>query len=110
MSQSGLFLHVVMMQFDDRVDARFHEQVKAYAERVRRECEGIVLYHYGENSADRSRGYTHATSALFTHEGAHDVYQSSPAHVAMKQFMMEHIQRIAVHDTVVPASEARLPA
>ncbi|WP_298013558.1 Dabb family protein [uncultured Castellaniella sp.] len=109
MSQSDLFLHVVMMQFDDRVDARFHRQVKEHADRVRRECGGIVLYHYGENTADRSQGYTHATSALFTSAGAHDAYQTSPAHVAMKEFMMGHIQRIAVHDTAIPASEAGQP-
>ncbi|MGE4451813.1 Dabb family protein [Castellaniella sp.] len=103
MSGSGAFLHVVMMRFGEGADARFHHQVRVHAQKVRDECAGILMYHYGENVADRSKGYTHATSALFVDAKAHDVYQTSPAHVAMKQYMMSHIKDMVVYDGLLPS-------
>lgn len=102
MDESGTFLHVVMMAFEEGVDERFHRQVEAHARRVRRECMGLLVYHYGENVADRSQGFTHATSALFVDAAAHDAYQTSPAHVEMKRFMMGRIARIEVYDGLIP--------
>ncbi|MHA3904905.1 Dabb family protein [Castellaniella sp. WN] len=102
MNESGTFLHVVMMRFEEDVDERFHRQVEEHAQRVRRECAGVLMYHYGANVADRSQGYTHATSALFVDAAAHDAYQTSPAHVEMKRLMMDRIARIAVYDGLIP--------
>jgi hypothetical protein len=98
----GMFLHVVMMQFSHRVDEKFFDHVAELANRVRYECDGILMYHFGENFADRSQGYTHATSAAFASADAHDVYQVSPAHTAMKGFMGPYIERIVVYDGVIP--------
>jgi|GEM_PF-322607 len=99
--RSGMFLHVVMMQFSHSADAKFFVHVAELAERVRRECDGILMYHFGENVADRSQGYTHATSAAFASADAHDIYQASPAHTAMKDFMGPYIERIVVYDGII---------
>src|SRR5690554_4947688 len=97
-----MFLHIVMMSLDDRVDPQFFEQVQSYADRVIAECEGLLLFHFGENVADRAAGYTHVTSSAFVDAAAHDAYQVSPAHTAMKAFMGPHIKDIVVYDGTVP--------
>lgn len=104
-----MFLHVVMMEFDERVDANFFGKVEALAERVRQECAGLVLYHFGENVADRSQGYTHATSSLFSDAASHDAYQVSAAHVAMKNHMVPFIKRIVVYDGHLPNVGTLIP-
>ncbi|ARP77665.1 MULTISPECIES: Dabb family protein [Bordetella] len=98
-----MFLHVVMMEFDDRIDAGFFRTVDEYVARMKRECDGLLLYHFGENVAARSQGYTHATSSAFVDSAAHDAYQVCPAHVAMKAFMGPRIKRVVVYDGEVPA-------
>ncbi len=100
-----MFQHIVMMQFSDRADDHFFRVVDEYVVRMKNECEGLLLYHFGENVAERSQGYTHATSSLFVDSAAHDVYQVSPAHVAMKTFMADYIERVVVYDGVVPELE-----
>jgi len=101
-----MFLHIVMLKFNGRADERFFQQVTEHAKRVQRECEGILMYHFGENIAERSQGYTHATSAAFVDAAAHDAYQISPSHTAMKAFMGDYIEQIAVYDGVVPHQPA----
>lgn len=99
-----MFLHIVLMQFSDKADAAFFQQVAHHAEQVKRECDGLLMYHFGENIAERAQGYTHATSSAFVDAQAHDVYQTSPAHTAMKQFMGPYIERIVVYDGALPAA------
>lgn len=99
-----MFLHIVIMQFSDKADEQFFQQVARHAEDVRRECDGVLMYHFGENVAERSHGYTHATSAAFVDAHAHDVYQTSLSHMAMKQFMTPYIERIVVYDGVLPST------
>ncbi|CCJ48601.1 Dabb family protein [Bordetella parapertussis] len=98
-----MFLHVVMMEFDDGIDAGFFRTVDEYVARMKRECDGLLFYHFGENVAARSQGYTHATSSAFVDAAAHDAYQVCPAHVAMKAFMGPRIKRVVVYDGEVPA-------
>lgn len=98
-----MFLHIVMMEFDDRVDAEFFRTVNEYVARMKEECDGLLLYHFGENVAARSQGYTHATSSAFIDSAAHDVYQVCPAHVAMKEYMGPYIKRVVVYDGETPA-------
>lgn len=97
-----MFLHVVMMRFSAHADSMFFRQVNEHVEQVKRECEGVLMFHFGENVADRSMGYTHATSACFVSADAHDAYQISSAHTAMKQFMGGYIERVVVYDGMVP--------
>ncbi len=99
-----MFLHIVLMQFSDKADVHFFQQVARHAEEVKQECGGLLMYHFGENSAERSQGYTHATSSAFVDAQAHDVYQTSPSHTAMKQFMGSYIERIVVYDGVLPSA------
>lgn len=96
-----MFQHLVMMKLNDRVDAHFFSRVQQYVQRVKNECDGVLLYHFGENISDRSQGFTHATSSAFIDSEAHDRYQVSPAHVAMKAFMTEYIEQVVVYDGVV---------
>lgn len=97
-----MFLHIVMMRFDDSVDSQFFEHVHRYAQRVESECDGLLMYHFGENKADRAGGYNYATSSVFVDAAAHDDYQVSPAHTAMKTFMGPYIKEVVVYDSIVP--------
>lgn len=93
-----MFIHVVMMSFKN-ADAGFHARVLAYADRVKAECEGLVHYLYGPNEATRADGLTHAVVSSFIDEAAHERYQASPVHQAMKTYMSGYIDRIAVFDS-----------
>lgn len=93
-----MFLHVVMMQLDNQVDVSFFEQVQAFVERVKSECDGLIMFHFGQNEADRASGYQYVTSAIFVDAAAHDSYQISPAHTAMKTFMTPHIKEVVAYD------------
>ncbi|MBO9680451.1 MAG: Dabb family protein [Acidovorax sp.] len=93
-----MYMHIVMLEFTPGADPAFLQQVQAYAVRVRQECEGVRLYHFGPNEAARAQGYTHAVVSLFDDSATHDAYQISPAHVAMKTYMGPCIRRLAVFD------------
>lgn len=94
-----MFIHVVMMSFRDGAGSAFHEQVQAYAARIRNECDGLVHYMYGPNEAGRSDGLTHAVVATFDDEAAHERYQVSPVHQEMKSFMAQRMDRVVVFDS-----------
>lgn len=98
-----MFLHIVMMRIDEGVGEPFFEQVNACAERVKAECGGLLMFHFGPNSAERAGGYNYVTSSAFVDEAAHDAYQVSPAHTEMKVLMAPHIESVVVYDGVVPA-------
>jgi len=93
-----MFLHIVMMELTDDVDARFFHTVQDYAARMHQTCKGLIYYHFGENIADRAQGYTHAVCAAFMDAPAHDAYQVSSTHMAMKIFMTPYIRRMVVCD------------
>ena len=93
-----MFLHVVMMQLDNQVDAIFFEQIQAFVERVKSECDGLIMFHFGKNEADRACGYEYVTSAIFVDAAAHDSYQISPAHTAMKALMSPHMKDVVAYD------------
>ena len=94
-----MFIHVVMMSFKAAADAAFHARVQAYAQRVQAECEGLVHYLYGDNEASRADGLTHAVVSSFVDAAAHERYQLSPAHLEMKAYMADYIERMAVFDS-----------
>lgn len=94
-----MFIHVVMMSFKDGTGSAFHEQVQAYAARIRNECDGLVDYLYGPNEASRSDGLTHAVVATFDDEAAHERYQVGAVHQEMKSFMGSRIDRLVVFDS-----------
>lgn len=98
-----MYLHVVMMAFDDSADAAFFATVRHYGERIRAECEGVLGYTLTENEADRSGGHTHALVSQFVSAAAHDAYQISPVHQEMKAWMGPKIRQIVVFDGSVNA-------
>jgi quinol monooxygenase YgiN len=97
-----MFMHIVLLKFNERADAEFHRKVQAFGERIRSECEDVLLFHVGENAADRSLGHTHAVISAFKSSEAHDRYQVSPAHVAMKAYLGPYTDQLVVYDGVVP--------
>lgn len=99
-----MFLHIVLMRLSAQIDDHFFSKVAGYAEQIRNECDGVIMYHFGENMADRAMGYNYVTSSAFTDSAAHDAYQISAAHVAMKNFMADYIEKIIVYDGVMPKS------
>lgn len=99
---SSMFLHIVMMRLDKKIGEIFFEQVNSLVERVSSECEGLVMFHFGKNEAERADGYEYVTSAIFVDAAAHDNYQISPAHTAMKSFMSPYIKDVVVYDASIP--------
>ncbi|MOA04793.1 Stress responsive A/B Barrel Domain protein [compost metagenome] len=97
-----MYMHLVMMEFSPAAGAEFFARVEAYAERIRQECKGVNVYHFGANEAARSQGYAHAVVSAFESAQAHDDYQVSPAHVEMKSYMGAFIQRMVVFDGAAP--------
>jgi quinol monooxygenase YgiN len=97
-----MFYHIVMMRLNDRSDAGFHRQVEAYAQRVRAECSGLLRYDYCRNVAGRSQGYEHVILGVFESSAAHERYQVSPPHQAMKAYMMPFIADLVVFDSDLP--------
>src|SRR3546814_17705621 len=47
---------------------------------MKAECDGLLMYHFGENKAERDGGYNYVTSSEFVDAAAHDAYQISLAH------------------------------
>lgn len=94
-----MFHHIVLMSFDKDVDAVFFARAQDYVERVKAECPGVVDYFMRQNIAARSDGLTHGIVGVFKDSIAHDAYQISPVHQAMKAFMTARMSRIVVLDT-----------
>jgi hypothetical protein len=97
-----MYLHIVMLEFTSSADPTFFQTVTDYAKRVRNECAGLRMYHFGTNEAARAQGYTHAVVSAFKDPAAHDAYQVSPVHVEMKAYMSRYIQRLVVFDGSAP--------
>lgn len=96
-----MFLHAVLMELSNEADAAFHARVERHCEAVRASCAGLVSYVYGPNQASRAAGLSWAVVGCFTDAAAHDAYQVSAAHVAMKTEMAPVIVRLVVLDTEV---------
>ena len=97
-----MFFHVLLMRFNADVPPGVDRVVESYAERVRRECKGLVHYHYGPNVASRAKGYDRTIVSAFESSTAHDDYQVSPVHQEMKALMNPLIADIVVSDLEVP--------
>ncbi len=97
-----MFLHVVMLQLSHAADARFHDRVQGYCQRILAECDGVTGYAFRPNEASRSDGLTHAVVAAFVDGPAHDRYQVSAAHQEMKTYMAGFIERLVVYDGEIP--------
>mgnify|MGYP000096828468 CR=1 FL=1 len=97
-----MFYHVVMMRFTEAADAEFHRQVEEFAGRIRRECGGLIHYDYGTNVASRGKGFDRVVLAVLESSAAHDRYQVSEAHQAMKAYMTPFISDLVVCDADVP--------
>ena len=104
-----MFYHIAMMRLSGKAGTEFHAQVEAFAGRVRRESAGLVDYGYGVNVAGRGKGYDHVVLSIFESSAAHDNYQVSPVHQAMKSFMAPYIEDLVVCDTDLPLP-APIPA
>ena len=93
-----MFHHVVMMRISKTADRTFHDKVEHHAARVRKEISGLVSYDYGENGADRGKGFDFAIISVFEGEAAHDAYQTSAVHVELSDYMTPFIEDMVVCD------------
>lgn len=96
-----MFLHAVLMELSSQADAAFHARVERHCEAVRAHCAGVVSYGYGPNVASRAAGLGWAVVGTFTDAAAHDAYQVSAVHQAMKADMSPVIVRLVVLDMEV---------
>ncbi|MCZ8410056.1 Dabb family protein [Achromobacter dolens] len=97
-----MFLHVVMLQLSGAADARFHDRVRGYCDRIRAECAGVAGYAFRPNPAGRSEVLTPGGGGGFCPAAAHDRYQVSAAHQEMKAYMADFIERLVVFDGEIP--------
>ena len=104
-----MFLHIVLMALKPQADDAFLERVQAHCRRVRQECPSVLGYEFRSNEASRSQGLDYATVSMFESAAAHDAYQVSPAHVAMKEDMGPYIERLVVFDGSVAVSGTGAP-
>ena len=97
-----MFYHIVMMRFTAEADAEFHRQVETFSQRIRQECDGILHYDYCRNIAERGKSYEHVIISVFESGAAHDRYQVSSPHQAMKAYMTPFILDLVVCDNDLP--------
>ena len=102
-----MFFHVLLMRFNADVPPDVDREVRSFAERVRRECPGLVHYHYGANLASRSKDYDRTIVSVFESSAAHDAYQVSPVHQEMKSRMNTWIADVVVSDFDTAAEAQR---
>ena len=102
-----MFFHVLLMRFNADVPPDVDARVEAFAGRVRRECAGLVHYHYGANLASRAKHYDRTIISVFESSAAHDAYQVSPVHQEMKAQMNTWIADVVVSDfdTAAPTQD-----
>ena len=93
-----MFHHIVLMHYSTAADTAFHAEVEAWCERVRQQQPRPERYVYRRNQAARSDGLEHAIVASFASAQAHEQYQASTVHQAMKAYMTPFIDRIVVCD------------
>lgn len=93
-----MFLHIVLLKFNNKADQEFFLTVDAFVKQIQATCPGIIVYNFGDNKSNRSNGYTHATTSVFTTSAQHDAYQSHPTHQEMKAYMAEYIESMVVYD------------
>lgn len=98
-----MFLHVVMLKFKPGTGAAEHAAIEAFSARVRSECAGVLRYEYHPNVAARAQGFERAIYSIFESSAAHDAYQISPTHVAMKVFVGQITVDILVCDSEIGA-------
>lgn len=98
-----MFHHVVMMRISESADQAFQDKVEHYAARVRKEIPGLVSYDYGENAADRGRGFNFAIISVFKEEAAHNAYQVSAVHVELRDYLKPFIEDTVVCDLTTEA-------
>lgn len=98
-----MFLHVVMLKFKPGIGAAEHAAIEAFCTRVRHECAGVLRYEVHPNIAARAQGFEHAIYSVFESSAAHDAYQISPTHVAMKELMGQVMADILVCDSEIDA-------
>jgi quinol monooxygenase YgiN len=105
-----MFYHIVMMRLTAAPDADFQRRLEAFSQRIREECDGLLHYDYCRNVAARGLGYEHVIAAVFDSSDAHDRYQASPAHQAMKAYVMPFVADIVVFDGDLPRPAAVVEA
>ncbi|MCH4272249.1 Dabb family protein [Kerstersia gyiorum] len=103
-----MYIHVVMLGFRQEPDAGLLAGMEACCARIRQECQGWTMYHFGPNRAVRAQGYSHAVISAFTNAQALENYKIHPAHLALEAFIGPYVERLLVlDDELSPAALAR---
>jgi hypothetical protein len=97
-----MFFHIVMMRLTPDADANVHARICGFVTRVRHELDCVREYYFGQNVADRAKGYEWAVVGTFASSAEHDRYQVSSVHQEMKAFMTPYIADLVVCDFEAP--------
>ncbi|CAM4238902.1 Dabb family protein [Kerstersia similis] len=98
-----MYMHIVLLAFKETPDAAWLEGMEACCQRIRQECEGWEIYHFGPNRAALSQGYSHAVISAFQDAQALENYKIHPAHIALEAFAGPALARVLVLDDDVPS-------
>ena len=94
-----MYLHVVMMAFNQEVSASFRSQIETCFKGIADECEGVARFDLVDNQSRTSPAYTHALVSVFSDEAALDSYRTGAAHDRLMTQLGPHINEIVVLDS-----------
>ena len=92
-----MYIHVVMLRFDDTVDQAYHQRLHDFADAFRA-LPGVVSYNYCENVVDQAGAYSHAIVGVFDAVESYMNYVETPLHDEIKAFSMDKVTDISIND------------
>lgn len=97
-----MYLHVVLMAFNQEVTASLSSRVEARFDVIARTCPGVMRFELLRNASRTSPDYSHALLSVFSSEEALDAYRVSPAHDELMAELGPYVRTIVVLDSVLP--------
>jgi hypothetical protein len=94
-----MYLHIVMMSFHQAVTPALREQIQAFFQSVRDQCEGMVRFDLVDNQSRTSVAFSHALLSVFSSVKYLDAYRTSVAHASLMDLLGPLVKQIVVLDT-----------
>lgn len=93
-----MFHHIVLAGFHSPLTPDDHAYFVQQCARIAKELSGVVRMEFVANVSTRSPDFTHAFVAQFVDDAAHDRYQASPLHDALRERFGRLQRRMEVLD------------
>ncbi|OJU87368.1 MAG: hypothetical protein BGO13_15235 [Burkholderiales bacterium 66-5] len=96
-----MFHHLVLMGFKQALSESDRAFIEHHCELLQQVVPGLIRMRLVVNASKRSPQFTHAIVADFSGVQAHDHYQTTPEHDALRQFVAARTTQMVVLDYVV---------